>query len=169
MAQPMVHPAMGCGNSMLQMQYMAPMSLTPQYELSKPIARPAYPNYRYIAPSQGSSMQITPPKPSGTMSTQSTPFVKPRKAAAVPQDWNFSGSKTSRRNSGDDSDASTQLSDSADHPTTEPVKLEVTATCKRPKKKFNTAAERDTFVRNYQIKLKTEMCRNWELFGCCKF
>jgi hypothetical protein len=43
------------------------------------------------------------------------------------------------------------------------------ATVKKPRKHFNTEEERDDFVRNYQMKDKTEMCRNWELFGKCKF
>ena len=43
------------------------------------------------------------------------------------------------------------------------------ATVKKPKKHFNSEQERDNFVKQYQIKYKTEMCRNWELFGKCKF
>jgi butyrate response factor len=43
------------------------------------------------------------------------------------------------------------------------------ATIKRPKKNFATERERDQFVKNYKAKLKTEMCRNWELSGRCKF
>jgi butyrate response factor 1 len=43
------------------------------------------------------------------------------------------------------------------------------ATLKKPKKHFNSDLERDKFVKSYQIKYKTEMCRNWELFGKCKF
>lgn len=40
---------------------------------------------------------------------------------------------------------------------------------KRPKRHFNSEQERDNFVKQYQMKYKTEMCRNWELFGKCKF
>lgn len=43
------------------------------------------------------------------------------------------------------------------------------ATMKKPKKHFNTEQERDNFVRQYQMKKKTEMCRNWEISGTCKF
>jgi hypothetical protein len=43
------------------------------------------------------------------------------------------------------------------------------ATVKKPKKQFGSEMERENFVRSYQIKYKTEMCRNWELFGKCKF
>jgi len=43
------------------------------------------------------------------------------------------------------------------------------ATIKKPKKHFETEGERDQFVRQYQMKYKTELCRNWELWGKCKF
>mmetsp|Transcript_11758 Transcript_11758/g.11687 ORF Transcript_11758/g.11687 Transcript_11758/m.11687 type:complete len:95 (+) Transcript_11758:629-913(+) len=29
--------------------------------------------------------------------------------------------------------------------------------------------ERDQFVRSYKLKYKTEMCKNWDLYGKCKF
>jgi len=37
------------------------------------------------------------------------------------------------------------------------------------KKKFNTVEERKVFVEEYKRKYKTEMCKNWELRGNCKF
>jgi len=43
------------------------------------------------------------------------------------------------------------------------------ATVKRPKKFFRNDYERDNFIKNYQMKYKTEMCKNWELWGKCKF
>lgn len=43
------------------------------------------------------------------------------------------------------------------------------ATIKRPKKIFESEQDRDQFVRMYKSKLKTEMCRNWELTGKCVF
>lgn len=43
------------------------------------------------------------------------------------------------------------------------------ATVKKPKKLFRNEQERDNFVRQYQMKKKTEMCRNWEISGKCKF
>jgi butyrate response factor 1 len=43
------------------------------------------------------------------------------------------------------------------------------ATLKKPKKNFKNEEERDNFVRQYQMKKKTEMCRNWEITGKCKF
>ncbi len=43
------------------------------------------------------------------------------------------------------------------------------ATIKRPKKKFASESDREQFVKQYQAKLKTEMCRNWEISGTCKF
>ena len=82
------------------------------------------------------------------------------------------------------SDASTQHSDSdTEAGATAPVSLDIKilgivdknannaegATVKRPKKHFQNDDERENFVRQYQIKYKTEMCRNWELFGRCKF
>jgi hypothetical protein len=40
----------------------------------------------------------------------------------------------------------------------------------RPKRrKFNTVQERNQFVEDYKRKYKTEMCKNWELRGTCKF
>jgi hypothetical protein len=43
------------------------------------------------------------------------------------------------------------------------------ATVKKPKKHFNNERERENFVHQYQMKFKTEMCRNWELTGKCPF
>jgi uncharacterized protein (DUF885 family) len=43
------------------------------------------------------------------------------------------------------------------------------ATIKRPKKVFASDKDRDQFVRQYKAKLKTEMCRNWEISGTCFF
>jgi hypothetical protein len=43
------------------------------------------------------------------------------------------------------------------------------ATIKRPKKVFASERDRDHFVKQYKAKLKTEMCRNWELTGSCVF
>jgi len=43
------------------------------------------------------------------------------------------------------------------------------ATIKKPKKHFSSEQERENFIKQYQMKFKTEMCRNWELFGKCKF
>jgi hypothetical protein len=40
----------------------------------------------------------------------------------------------------------------------------------KPKKKnFNSSEERRLFVEDYKRKYKTEMCKNWELKGKCKF
>jgi hypothetical protein len=40
----------------------------------------------------------------------------------------------------------------------------------RPKRrKFNNIQERILFVEDYKRKYKTEMCKNWELRGTCKF
>jgi hypothetical protein len=39
------------------------------------------------------------------------------------------------------------------------------ATIKRPKRLFNTEEEREAFINLYTKKLKTEICRNWELMG----
>eukprot|EP00347_Sterkiella_histriomuscorum_P000870 403374207 len=47
--------------------------------------------------------------------------------------------------------------------------VEDMATVKKPKKLFRNDLERDNFVRQYQMKKKTEMCRNWEISGKCKF
>lgn len=41
------------------------------------------------------------------------------------------------------------------------------ATVKRPKKHFASDQDREFFVKQYMAKLKTEMCRNWELTGRC--
>jgi hypothetical protein len=92
------------------------------------------------------------------------------------------GRKSSRKDSFDyNSDASTQIGDN-DHDYSQgeihreripriesPDEYFEEATVKKPKKHFNSEEERDDFVRNYQMKYKTEMCRNWELFGKCKF
>lgn len=40
---------------------------------------------------------------------------------------------------------------------------------KKPKKKFVNKHEKDRFVESYRIKKKTELCKNWELTGSCKF
>lgn len=48
-------------------------------------------------------------------------------------------------------------------------RCEEVATVKRPKKHFKTENEREKFVKQYQMKFKTEMCRNWELSGSCFF
>jgi len=37
------------------------------------------------------------------------------------------------------------------------------------RKKFNTSEERRLFVEEYKRKYKTELCKNWELRGTCKF
>jgi len=37
------------------------------------------------------------------------------------------------------------------------------------RKKFNTVEERRLFVEEYKRKYKTELCKNWELKGICKF
>jgi butyrate response factor 1 len=37
------------------------------------------------------------------------------------------------------------------------------------KKKFQTPEERKVFVEEYRRKFKTELCKNWELRGSCKF
>lgn len=39
------------------------------------------------------------------------------------------------------------------------------ATLKKPRKHFRNEQERENFVRQYQMKKKTEMCRNWEISG----
>ena len=43
------------------------------------------------------------------------------------------------------------------------------ATVKRPKKLFRSERERKEFVRSYKMKYKTEMCKNWEITGKCKY
>ncbi len=105
------------------------------------------------------------------------------------------GKKTPRKDSGEEyhSDCSTQIGDNESHynedgtrnsngnvqkenqghqtsqkPDTNQEDYEL-ATIKKPKKQFNSNQERDKFVKNYQMKFKTEMCRNWELTGKCKF
>jgi len=37
------------------------------------------------------------------------------------------------------------------------------------RKKFNTVEERRLFIEEYKRKYKTELCKNWELRGVCKF
>jgi len=37
------------------------------------------------------------------------------------------------------------------------------------KKKFSTPEERKMFIEEYRRKYKTELCKNWELRGTCKF
>ena len=90
--------------------------------------------------------------------------------------------KSSRKDSFDyNSDASTQIGDN-DHELSQgeiqkckipriesPDEYFEEATVKKPRKHFKSEEERDDFVRQYQMKYKTEMCRNWELFGKCKF
>jgi len=40
----------------------------------------------------------------------------------------------------------------------------------KPKKKtFHTPEEKQRFVQDYSRKLKTEMCKNWDTTGSCKF
>lgn len=39
------------------------------------------------------------------------------------------------------------------------------ATLKKPKRNFKNDEEKERFVRTYQMKKKTEMCKNWELTG----
>ena len=41
------------------------------------------------------------------------------------------------------------------------------AIIKKPKKHFSNHQEREEFVKKYQAKLKTEMCKNWEALGRC--
>lgn len=48
-------------------------------------------------------------------------------------------------------------------------RYEEMATIKRPKRQFESDYARDNFVKQYKSKLKTEMCRNWELTGTCPF
>jgi len=43
------------------------------------------------------------------------------------------------------------------------------AIIKRPKKHFNNQKDREEFVKHYQAKLKTEMCKNWESLGRCYY
>ena len=40
---------------------------------------------------------------------------------------------------------------------------------KRPKKTFRTKEEQVEFVKNYTAKKKTEMCKNWQAYGKCRF
>ena len=40
---------------------------------------------------------------------------------------------------------------------------------KKPRKVFNSKEERLEFVRSYMAKEKTELCKNWEAYGWCKF
>jgi butyrate response factor 1 len=37
------------------------------------------------------------------------------------------------------------------------------------RKKFNSLEEKKQFVEEYRRKYKTELCKNWELRGTCKF
>ena len=43
------------------------------------------------------------------------------------------------------------------------------ATIKKPRKRFNCKQEKEKFVESYKMKKKTELCKNWELTGNCKF
>jgi len=49
----------------------------------------------------------------------------------------------------------------------DPASFEIDVCPKR--KKFNNPEERRQFVEEYKRKYKTEMCKNWELRGTCKF
>lgn len=49
----------------------------------------------------------------------------------------------------------------------DPSSFEIDVCPKR--KKFNNPEERRQFVEEYKRKYKTEMCKNWELRGTCKF
>jgi len=49
----------------------------------------------------------------------------------------------------------------------DPSSFEIDVCPKR--KRFNNPDERRTFVEDYKRKFKTEMCKNWELRGHCKF
>ena len=40
---------------------------------------------------------------------------------------------------------------------------------KRPRRKFQTIEEHLNFIKHYQSKEKTELCKNWEAYGWCKF
>ena len=40
---------------------------------------------------------------------------------------------------------------------------------KKPKKVFKNREERDKYVQHYLSKEKTELCKNWETYGYCKF
>lgn len=42
-------------------------------------------------------------------------------------------------------------------------------TIKKPKKQFNSRNETDEFSKTFTCKLKTELCKNWELTGKCFF
>lgn len=39
---------------------------------------------------------------------------------------------------------------------------------KRPRKNFGSKKERKAFVEEYKAKEKTELCRNWQVYGTCK-
>ena len=40
---------------------------------------------------------------------------------------------------------------------------------KKPKKEFKSIQEKIEFQQNFRAKFKTEICKNWEAFGTCKF
>lgn len=40
---------------------------------------------------------------------------------------------------------------------------------KKAKKHFESKEERERFVQAYKMKFKTEMCKNWQENGSCKF
>lgn len=40
---------------------------------------------------------------------------------------------------------------------------------KKPKKTFNTREARQEYIKSYLAKEKTELCKNWETYGWCKF
>lgn len=43
------------------------------------------------------------------------------------------------------------------------------ASIKKPRKKFTNRNDKDKFVESYKMKKKTELCKNWEISGRCKF
>eukprot|EP00343_Euplotes_focardii_P004630 CAMPEP_0205808314 /NCGR_PEP_ID=MMETSP0205-20121125/12232_1 /ASSEMBLY_ACC=CAM_ASM_000278 /TAXON_ID=36767 /ORGANISM="Euplotes focardii, Strain TN1" /LENGTH=322 /DNA_ID=CAMNT_0053083797 /DNA_START=37 /DNA_END=1005 /DNA_ORIENTATION=- len=43
------------------------------------------------------------------------------------------------------------------------------ATIIKPRRKFTTKHEKNKFAESYKAKKKTEICKNWELIGRCKF
>ena len=101
---------------------------------------------------------------------------KPSSSPAQPSSLTSSASKThklvsSRRHSDEDKYECETNCSSEEETMPSPKKEEPLpmATLKKPKKHFKNKADRERFVRSYQIKYKTEMCKNWELFGSCKF
>ena len=43
------------------------------------------------------------------------------------------------------------------------------ATVVKPRRKFGNKQEKERFVESYKQKKKTELCKNWEMSGTCKF